>query len=114
MLDRFLSDHVAGMERYPNRFMVLLIDFDDREERMQDAKATVPVHLMERVFILGSRSEPEALKAELGAYETIGLALARDCREETDTTWSHVLLRHNASELARFREHVRPILFPSI
>ncbi len=36
---------------------------------------------------------------------------AQDCREDTDTIWGHDLLRHNASELARLRHQVRPILF---
>jgi hypothetical protein len=40
--------------------------------------------------------------------------LAKDCREETDTTWGHRLLRHNAGELDRLRKYVRPILFQSI
>jgi hypothetical protein len=113
VLDRFLSDHVVDMDRYPDRSMVLLIDFDREQERLNDAKARIPKHLTERVFILGAWSEPEALKTELGSYERIGLAMARDCREETDTTWGHGLLRHNASELDRLRERVRPILFPS-
>jgi hypothetical protein len=62
--------------------------------------------LKDRVFVLGVWSEPEALKANLGSYETIGMAMAEDCREETDTIWGHDLLRHNASELDRLREHV--------
>jgi len=92
--------------------MVLLIDFDDREERLQYAKARIPERLIDRVFILGSLSDPESLRANLGSYETIGLAMARDCREGTETTWGHGLLRHNAGELERLRENVRPILFP--
>ena len=56
-------------------------------------------------------TEPEALRAALGSYETIGRALAKDCREGTDTTWEHRLLRHNSGEIGRLRERVRPILF---
>jgi hypothetical protein len=44
VLDHFDSDHKADMNRYANRFMVLLIDFDDRVERLQDAKARIPGH----------------------------------------------------------------------
>ena len=92
--------------------MVLLFDFDGRIDRLDQAKAEIPGHLVERVFILGALSEPEALRqASLGSYETIGLAMARDCREETNTIWAHDLLQHNDSELGRLREHVRPILF---
>ena len=101
VINRFLSD----------RSMVLLIDFDGDPDRLSGVKAKIPGNLNERVYILGAFIESENLNADLGSYETIGLALAQDCREETDTTWSHPLLRHNAGELARLRERVRPILF---
>jgi hypothetical protein len=81
---------------------------------LQDAKGRIPGHLMKRVFILGALSEPESLRKDLGSYETIGLALAEDCRNETDKTWRHELLRHNASELDRLRVEVRSILFPTL
>jgi len=96
------------MTRYPNRFVVLLIDFDRKDDRLNYAKSQIPDHLEDRVFILGVWSEPEDLKVPL---EEIGSALARDCREEIDVTWNHELLRHNVNELARLREQVRPILF---
>src|SRR6266446_4880248 len=57
VLERFLSDHVVGMNCYPGRFMVLLIDFDGRIDRLQDVKARIPEHLTDRVFILGAFSE---------------------------------------------------------
>ena len=82
---------------------------------MNKVKRRIPERLTGRVFILGAWSEPEALKAAgLGSYETIGRAIAKDCREQTDTTWQHDLLRHNASEINRLRQDVRPILFQSI
>lgn len=112
VLERFKSDHVIEMDRNPRRFMVLLIDFDGREERLDIAKAAIPDRLSERVFVLGALTEPEDLtRANLGSYETIGKTLAGECRENTYATWRHPLLRHNASELDRLREHVRPILF---
>lgn len=111
VLKRFRSDHVRGMDACPGRFMVLLIDFDGQEDRLDRARAVIPDHLKDRVFVLGAWTEPEALRAALGDYETIGKALAKDCREGTDTTWEHNLLRHNASEIGRLRERVRRILF---
>jgi hypothetical protein len=112
VLRRFKRDEVDGLEKWSDRFMVLLIDFDGRDDRLDTAKAEIPGHLTRRVFILGTFTEPEDLrKAKLGDYETIGSAMSKDCREETDTTWNHPLLQHNAGELARLREHVRPILF---
>lgn len=111
VLDRFKSDHVNAMDRYDKRFTVLLIDFDGQAGRLNNAQAIIPDRLKDRVFILGTWSEPEALRQDLGSYEAIGLAMAKDCREETDTIWGHKLLLHNASELNRLRECVRPILF---
>ena len=114
VLKCFKSDHLAGMNRYPGRHVVLLIDFDGKLERLTEVKAGIPEHLSDRVFILGALTEPEALKqASLGSYEEIGLAMAKDCREGTNTIWGHDLLRHNATEVDRLRQHVRPILFPS-
>jgi hypothetical protein len=112
-LERFKENEVAGMDRFPERLMVLLIDLDGRKERLTQAKAEIPSHLVERVFILGALTKPEALKqAGLGSYEQIGLTMAKDCREGTDGIWAHDLLRHNASELGRLQEKVRPFLFP--
>ncbi len=111
VLERFLADHVAGMRSNPQRFMVLLIDLDGNQERLPDVKSKIPGYLTDRVFVLGTWSEPEDLKKALGAYETIGAAMAQDCREGTETVWGHDLLRHNADELARLRDQVHPILF---
>ncbi len=76
-----------------------------------DAKQRIPERLSHRVFTLGAWTEPERLKSRLGSYETIGRAIAKDCREDTDTTWGHRLLRHNDGEVGRLRRYVRPILF---
>ena len=112
VLECFTSDHVRAMETCQLRSMVLLIDFDGKKDRMNLAKEVIPSHLTERVFVLGVLTEPEDLrKASLGSYETIGRAMAKDCREETDTTWGHDLLQHSAGEIGRLRDSVRPFLF---
>jgi hypothetical protein len=115
VLERFKKDLVVGMNRFSGRSVVLLIDFDGHPERLTKAQAEIPEHLSERAFILGALTKPEALKqAGLGSYEEIGLAMAKDCREGTDTVWGHDLLRHNASELDRLHRCVLPVLFPPI
>jgi hypothetical protein len=115
VLNSFESVHAMEMERCLCRFMVLLIDFDGKQERLTEAKAKIPARLAERVFILGALTKPEDLRqAGLGSYEEIGLAMAKDCREGSGTVWGHDLLRHNAGEIERLRQHVRPILFPSL
>jgi len=114
VLDQFESVHVTEMNNCQCRFMVLLIDFDGDRDRLQRAKNRIPEHLLDRVFVLGAWSTPEALKNALGSYETIGSDMATDCREGTDKIWTNGLLRHNATEIDRLREHVRPILFSPI
>lgn len=112
VFDAFESDHIREMERNSNRFMVLLIDFDGDAGRLQRSKGRIPPHLAERVLVLGAWTEPEKLKnAGLGTYEEIGAKLANDCRDESNTIWSHELLRHNAGELNRLSAQVRSILF---
>lgn len=113
VLELFGRVHVREMERWPQRFMILLIDFDGDGSRLQFAKDKIPHGLRDRVFILGVWSEPEKLTPLLGPYETIGLAIAKDCRNGTNETWGHDLLQHNAGELSRMRELVVRILFPA-
>jgi len=114
VLERFKRDHVHDMERYPNCFVVLLIDFDEHRDRFDVAMASIPGHLRDRVFVLGVWSFPERLRVDRGeGYEAIGRALARDCRENTSGGWSHPLLSHNAAEVERLQRVIRPILFPS-
>jgi len=112
VLDRFKSDHISQMDKYQNRFIALLIDFDGKKERLGEAKAVIPNHLIDRVLILGVWTEPEPLRADLGRpYEQIGGEVAEDCRTGGDSTLKHDLLRHNVGELNRLRDRVRPILF---
>src|SRR5258705_3077683 len=76
VLDLFKTEHLSEMDRNPKRFMVLLIDFDGQLDRLDLVRADIPPRLADRVFVIGALSEPEALKATLGSYETIGKALA--------------------------------------
>lgn len=111
VLHRFKVEHVPEMDRYSARHMVLLIDFDGYQGRLNTANAAIPDRLKDRVFVLGAWKEPENLPQKLGSYETIGLAMAKDCRDNTEATWAHELLCHNAGELDRLRKLVRPFLF---
>jgi hypothetical protein len=115
VLDCFESGHIGRMHKFPQRHMVLLIDFDGHDDRLTHARQRIPADLTDRVFVLGSLTNPEDLKRTLGlSPEKIGAELARDCRENTAGVWEHDLLKHNAHELDRMRGRVRPILFPSL
>jgi hypothetical protein len=111
VIERFKSDYVASMSQYTERFMVLLIDFDEQADRLDYVRRQIPDALKDRVFIIGAWSEPEELKLRIGPYEEVGKALASDCYEDTYATWGHDLLQHNAGELERLRRRVRPLLF---
>jgi hypothetical protein len=63
--------------------------------------------------VLGVLSEPKQLKSNVrGGFQAIGLRLADDCDADTDVTWGHPLLRHNAAELERMKSKVKGFLFP--
>lgn len=111
VLDIFESRHVAEMDRLPSRLMVLLIDLDGHIGRLTAAQNRIPLRLRDRVFVIGVLTQPEELKPGLGSYETIGAALAEDCREDQSITWGHARLRHNADEVQRLSPTVRPLLF---
>src|ERR1039457_1878906 len=110
VIERFCSVYASEMERYQTRFMILLIDLDNKPDRLAQAKNRIPQHLADRVFILGALTEPEDLRGDLGSYEKIGLDAAHNCREDGTGIWAHELLCHHILELERLRAKVRPFL----
>jgi hypothetical protein len=121
VLELFKSVHMKELEIYRKRFLILLIDFDGDEDRRGYVDEFIREVLINcndvanRVFVLGVRTEPENLRSALGhrSFQKIGMTLAQDCREETETPkgWGHELLQHNREELDRLRLQVRHILF---
>ena len=91
VVEEFKTAHVRRMGLDTNRLVVLLVDFDSKEDRLDRVKAEIPARLNDRVFVLGLWTEPEDLGA--GRLEEVGRALARDCRDGTDEMWGHELLR---------------------
>jgi hypothetical protein len=112
VLDNFVDDHASKMRSFPYRMIVLLIDFDEQEDRLAYVETKIPSDLKDRVFVLGVFSEPEKLKSDIKkSFEEIGEALATDCSDKTDKLWSHDLLKHNRNELQRMITTVKPFLF---
>lgn len=100
------------MRRFPERRVVLLLDLDDTPDRRSKIAETIPSELRDRVFLLGVRSEPEALiKAGFGTCEKVGRSLAVECRDGVRELWQHDLLRENAADVDRLGKDVRPFLF---
>ena len=101
------------MRSYEKRMFLLLIDFDNDDNRLKKVCDEIPKDLQNRVFVLGSGSEPKNLKKQinLNSLEDIGKALSEDCVNDMDNTWGHPLLKHNKSELERMIITVKPFLF---
>jgi len=113
VLQEFVSDHVSDLRKYPLRHLVLLIDFDEKvETRTERFRNEFPDDVSGRVYVLGTRDEPEPLRRALGqSLERIGEALAGSCADGNPELWNHELLNHNQAELDRLTENVKPILF---
>lgn len=107
------ESHISQLQTYAERRLVLVIDFDhDFDTRLERFRALIPDPLKDRAFLLGTLSEPENLRADLGQdYESIGQNLCEDCVDDTSILWGHALLKHNQQELERLVEHVKPFLF---
>lgn len=111
-MEKFIDDYASGMQKFPQRRIVLLINFDQRENRFDYVKKAIPTDLQDRVFILGVQSNPENLRnSTQQSFETIGETLADNCADNIDDLWGHELLQHNSDELERIRESIKSFLF---
>lgn len=110
--DSILDEHIGLMRKYPERHVLLVVDFDDHPNRREEIMSQIPEDLLERFYVLGCSDEPERLTSSLGInFEAVGESLALDCVHNTNDTWSHSMLIHNASELERLRANVKSFLF---
>ncbi len=113
VLASFEASQIEGLRRFPNRHLVLLVDFDDHvEERTEKFAEAFPADVKDRVFLLGTKTEPEPLRKQMRkSLEQIGKALAAECRLDEETTWKHDLLAHNTDERKRLNATVKGFLF---
>ena len=114
VLESFEKDHVADLRRCPYRVLVMVIDFDERENRLAQTKSRIAADLQDRVFLLGACGEPEDIKRalrDIGSLEVIGTALAEECRTDARSLWNRPELVWNVPELKRLNAAVKPWLF---
>ena len=112
VLDKFEQDHLAGVRKYAQRRIVLLMDFDNDQARYYVAWGRIPEDVRSRVFVLGVLSEPEQLRRKTGKhFEAIGNIVAEDCPDERNELWIDELLEDNTSEVDRFITSVNSFLF---
>ncbi|MBD2312358.1 hypothetical protein H6G20_11870 [Desertifilum sp. FACHB-1129] len=111
-VEKFVKDYAPKMRQYPERRMVLLIDFDRQDNRHNHINEKIPDDLRDRVFIIGTFSNPEELRNSLRkSFEEIGETISKDCFDNTEGLWNHNLLKHNKTELERMISSVKPFLF---
>ena len=105
--------YADGLRKYPNRHLILLIDFDEQVMRRSTYfREAIPDDVSARVYILGTRSEPEPLRKNIGkSLEMIGTELAGACADSNLGLWTHEFLRHNDAELTRLIAYIKPFLF---
>lgn len=113
VLDNFIEDHIANLHKFKKRHLILLIDFDNHlEERQKYFQENIPAEVRDRVFLLGTQSEPEPLRKQCGnSLEKIGKKLAEECYRDETELWEHPLLSHNTAERMRLNNKVKNILF---
>jgi hypothetical protein len=113
VIKTFRDDYVKFLRNYRLAHVVMLIDFDGHvDERRVQVEQQIPDDLKERVFVVGSKDEPETLKKALNiSYEEIGKSLANDCAAGTVQHWGHEQLHHNEAVLQRMVQTVKPFLF---
>lgn len=113
VLEKFESEYITQLKRFPRGYVVLLVDFDgDYPRRRQLFGESVPPDLRDRAFVVGARENPERLRQELAMdFEAIGYAIADDCYKMTKVVWSHAQLAHNEPDRDRMEQSVRSILF---
>lgn len=105
VVDQFLDAQPGLMRKFKDRYVMLLIDFDESAERRESIRNRIPEDISDRVFIVGTWSEPENLKrAGLGTFEQIGSKAANECGLiDENSIWMHDLLRHNLEDLANLK-----------
>jgi hypothetical protein len=113
VIEKFEREYCPKMNRYPNRRVLLLIDFDNKySDRIALAHEKIPDVCEDRVFVLGVATEPENLKRRMNiSFEEIGRTLTKNCPQELNDTWNTELLAHNESELKRMIDDVKSFLF---
>lgn len=112
--DVFCRDYAQDMARFPQRYMVLIVDFDAMPaDRVRDRVwERIGRDHESRVFVLGVATNPERLKDALDLSPArIGGRMAQACLADEGGLWAHDLLAHNVEELTRLRNAVAGFLF---
>jgi len=112
VLQEFRQNHAEQMRRNTAWYFILLFDFDANETRLEFFRTQIPSDICSRVFMIGTWTEPEKLRAETQSnLEQLGAKLALECFENRRELWNHELLRHNHQERNRMPDELKNIIF---
>lgn len=112
VLSVFADEYVAYLRAYKDAHVILLIDFDGVDDRRTKCEQAIPADIKPRVFLVGSRDEPEAIKRDVQeSLEAIGTRLAEECYQERYELWIGPHFDHNDAERRDLSATVRSILF---
>jgi hypothetical protein len=110
--DDLHSEYIRTLREFDGAHVVLLVDFDAIETRVPDMLRDVPEELLDRVVVIGAKTDPEELRRSLRlSFEEIGLRLAEECRDGVVELWGHELLINNAAEIDRAGSAIRAVMF---
>jgi hypothetical protein len=111
-LEKLRTEYFAVLERNLNCRVLVLIDCDQDPNRIVEAIGTMPEHLRERIFVLGTLRDPESLQSAMKmTLETIGEQIANECFEEEANVWKHPDLIHNQPEVASLKQSLFSAVF---
>lgn len=113
VIEVFETEFVPYLCRFQGAHLVMLVDFDGQfDDRSRRIAERIPDAIRSRVFVVGSRVDPESLRRDLSAtLEAIGTNLAAECLADIQPLLDHRHLAHNRPEWERMAALLRPIIF---
>jgi hypothetical protein len=110
----YLEEQVPMMARFNARYVLLVIDFDNKgRNRLDYVREAIPEKYRERTFVMGCAHEVEptvsAVSKRLAQEahsrpnhkQRLGERLAQECHGNSDDFWLHDSLIHNEPERNR-------------
>lgn len=110
-VNAFIEQQIPMMRKYDKRHVILLIDFDNQTNRLDEIQIQIPEEFKLRTFIIGSLKTPEDVRNTLQlTFEKIGQTAFLDCNNSSSSFWSNAQLLHNEAELNRLKQVLCSVL----
>ncbi|WP_395144447.1 hypothetical protein [Armatimonas sp.] len=110
--NKFSEEYIKRMRNDKFLHVVLVVDFDDKDDRFTEVSSVIPSDLCDRVMLIGMKDEPEDMRRSMGKHlEDIGEEIAKACFDKAEGVWGDEHLKHNHSERERIGQTMRDLLF---